>query len=82
MKNEELYGWVRTAGLLAVIPIILASGPLGGYLIADLLIKKLNLPGYTVIICVILGFIASVQETVRIIKIALKTRADVKDIGT
>ncbi|MCX5678163.1 MAG: hypothetical protein NTY76_03535 [Candidatus Omnitrophica bacterium] len=74
MKSEELYRWVRTAGLLAVIPIILAGGPLGGYLIADLLIKKFTLPGYTAVICVILGFIASVQETIRIIKIALRTK--------
>lgn len=74
MKGEELYRWVRTAGLLALIPIVLACGPLGGYLIADLLIKKLTLPGYTTIICVILGFIAGVRETVRIIKTALKAR--------
>jgi hypothetical protein len=82
MKIKEIFRWVRTAGLLSIIPIILAGGPLGGYLIADILIKKLTLPGYTAAICVILGFIASIRETIRIIKIALKTKADVRDIGT
>ncbi len=74
MENKEIYRWVRTAGLLAIIPILLAGGPLGGYLVADILIKKFSLPGYTAVICVILGFIAGVRETVRIIKIALNTR--------
>lgn len=74
MKSEDIYRWIRTAGLLALIPIVLAGGPLGGYLIADLLMKKFTLPGYTAVICVILGFIASIRETVRIIKIALNTK--------
>ena len=74
MKSEDIYRWIRTAGLLALIPIVLACGPLGGYLIADILIKKFNLPGSTTVICVILGFVASLRETIRIIKIALNTK--------
>ena len=73
MSGKKIYGWVRTAGLLAIIPIILALGPLAGYFIADMLIKKFALPGYTAAICVIMGFAASVQETIKIIRIALKT---------
>ncbi len=74
MKREEIYGWVRTAGLLAIIPIILVAGPLGGYLIADLLVKKIGLPVQVTVICVILGFIASVRETIKIIRIALRSK--------
>lgn len=74
MKREEIYGWLRTAGLLAIIPIILLAGPLGGYLIADLLIKKIGLPVQVAVICVILGFIASVRETIKIIRIALRSK--------
>lgn len=74
MKTEEFYGRIRTAGLLALIPIILATGPLGGYLIADILVNKFRLPGYLTVICVILGFIASVQEIVKIIRITLKSK--------
>lgn len=74
MKSEELYSWIRTAGMLSIIPIVLVSGPLAGYFAADILINKFNLPGYTTIICVILGFVASARETIRIIRIALKTK--------
>jgi len=72
--RRDVYEWVRTAGLCAVIPVVLAGGPLGGYLIGDLLIKKFGLPGYTDVICVIIGFIAGISETVRIIRIALKIK--------
>lgn len=73
MGDKDIYRWIRTAGLLALIPIVLAGGPLGGYLAADLLIKKMHFPEYTAIILVALGFIASVQEIVKIIKITLKS---------
>ena len=74
MKTEEMYRWVKTAGMLSIIPIVLSAGPLSGYLVADLLIGKFGFPGYTTIICVIIGFAAGVKETVRIIKIALKAK--------
>ena len=74
MKTEEFYARIRTAGLLAIIPIVLATGPLGGYLIAELLVDKLGFPGYTTAVCVILGFIAGIRETVKIIRIAIKSK--------
>jgi hypothetical protein len=74
MKTKEIYRWVKTAGILSIIPIVLAAGPLSGYLVADLLISKFGFPGYSTIICVILGFAASARETVRIIRIALKAK--------
>lgn len=74
MKSEKIYGWVKTAGGLAIIPIILVSGPLGGYLIGDLLVRKFHLPGYLTVVFIILGFIASIRETVKIIRLALKAK--------
>lgn len=74
MKNEEAYRLIRTAGLLAIIPIVLATGPLGGYLVADLLVNRFGLPGYTIAICVVLGFAAGVRETIRIIRIVLSSK--------
>ena len=74
MKTEEFYSRIRVAGLLAIIPIVLATGPLGGYLIADLVVEKLGFPHYTTVICVILGFIASIQEIIKIIRIAIKSK--------
>ncbi len=68
-----MFKWIRTAGLLGIIPLVLAGGPLGGYLVAEILIKKMHFPGYTAIILVVLGFVASIQEIVKIIKITLKS---------
>ena len=34
---------------------------------------KFGLPSYTYAICVVIGFVASVRETIRIIKLALRT---------
>ncbi len=59
---------------MAVIPVVLGTGPIGGYLIAELLIKKLGFPEITGVVCITLGFLAGVQETVKIVKIALKAR--------
>ena len=73
MGDKDIYRWVRTAGFLAIIPIILAGGPIGGYLTAEILIKMMHFPGYTVIILTMLGFAASIVEIVKIIKIALKS---------
>ncbi len=74
MKSEDLYTMMRTGWLLAIIPIILGAGPLAGYVIGDVLVKKLHLPSLVIPICVILGLVAGIQETVKIIKIALKTK--------
>ena len=75
MGSEKMYGWLRTAGLLAVIPIVLATGPLGGYLAADFMVSKFHLPGYTIMIGIVVGFIASLRETIKIIRLAIKSEA-------
>lgn len=74
VDKNAIYQGIKTAGLLALIPITLATGPLGGYLAADLLVKKLGFPKYTFTVCVILGFLAGIQETVKIVKTALKNK--------
>jgi energy-converting hydrogenase Eha subunit E len=75
-KGESSYIWLKTAGLLAVIPVVLVCGPIGGYLVSDILVKNINLPVQTIAICVILGFVASVLETIRIIRLVLKFGRD------
>ena len=74
----KVYKWIRISGLLSFIPILLAAGPLAGYFLADYLEKGFNFPGWTSAVCVTIGFIASVRETVRIIRLALKAEADGK----
>jgi len=54
----------------------MAAGPLAGYFLADFLEKKFHTPGLVSVICVVMGFLASIRETVRIVKIALKAEDD------
>ncbi len=70
---REIYKWIRIGGLLSFIPFVLAAGPVGGYFLGNYLMHKFNLPYYILIICIILGFLGSARETIRIIRIALKS---------
>ena len=72
MTSPRAFLWLRISGLLTIIPIILAAAPLAGYLAGDWLVTKLRFPRYATIVCVIIGFIAAVRETVKIIRMALK----------
>ena len=73
----KTYKWIKIGGLLSFMPVMMAAGPLGGYFLADYLEKKFGFPGFTSVICITIGFIASVRETIRIIKLALKTEKEV-----
>ncbi|MFA5116360.1 MAG: hypothetical protein WC486_03670 [Candidatus Omnitrophota bacterium] len=70
-RKSDVYKWVRTAGVLSFIPFVLVSGPVAGYFLGDFLVKKFTFPGYLTYICITVGFIASVHETVKIIRFAL-----------
>lgn len=71
--RQEIYKWIRIGGLLSFIPFVLAAGPIAGYLAGEYLEKRFGLPHYTSYIFGGVGFAASVRETVRIIRIAIKT---------
>ena len=71
--KQEIYKWIRLGGLLSFIPFILVAGPMAGYLAGEYLIKRFGLPPFTSFILATLGFVGSARETIRIIKIALKT---------
>ncbi|MCX5686328.1 MAG: hypothetical protein NTW09_02545 [Candidatus Omnitrophica bacterium] len=71
--KQEIYKWIRMGGLLSFIPFVLAAGPIAGYLAGEYLIKRFGLPQYISYIFAAVGFAASARETVRIIRIAIKT---------
>ncbi len=73
LKKRDLYRWIKIAGILSFIPFILAAGPLAGFFAAGFLETRFGLPQYTTIILVTIGLIGSARETVRIIKIALRS---------
>ena len=72
----KVYKWIKIGGLLSFIPVIMAAGPLAGYFSADYLQKRFGLPGYISPIFITIGFIASARETIRIIRLAIKTEEE------
>lgn len=72
-KKTETYKWIKIAGILSFIPFVLASGPIAGFFLGDICQKKFNTPPYLTIIFVTVGFAGSVMETIRIIKVALRS---------
>ncbi len=69
VNRDNLYKHLKIAGMLSFIPFILLTGPLAGYYVGQYLEKKLNFVPYTTSVTVAIGLIASVSETVRIIKL-------------
>ena len=71
-RKKRKKGWgkleIRQLGLLGTIPILLAVGPVVGYLIGDWLDKKLGTEPYLLVIFLIFGFIASGREIYGVIK--------------
>lgn len=73
-KRREIYKWIRMGGLLSLIPFLLAAGPFLGYATFNYLRSKFDAPVYLLYIFVTVGFIASVKETIRIIRITLRSK--------
>jgi hypothetical protein len=71
LEKKEIYKRIRIAGLISFIPIILFTGPFAGYVVGDYLVKNFRLPFYVMVLCIAIGCVAGISETVRIIKITL-----------
>ena len=70
--DQASYKQVKIVGFLSFIPIVLFAGPLMGYIAADYLMTRFNWVSYLPIVGAALGFVASVNESIRIIRIVLK----------
>jgi len=64
---------VKQLGLATLIPLVLLSGPIVGYFLGSILDEKLKISPWGVTCIMLLGFIASVKETIQIIKKISKT---------
>ncbi len=69
--KQEIFRFIKIAGMLSFIPFVLISGPLVGYLAGDFLAQKFSLP-YLRLICIGLGAIAGIFETFKIVRLVLK----------
>jgi hypothetical protein len=73
-RKKEIYNRIKVAGLLSLVPFVLAAGPFAGYMASGYLEKRFGTPAYLTYVFVIVGFAAGVKETIRIIKITLKVK--------
>lgn len=73
-RKSDLYKWIKIGGLLSFLPFVLVAGPIGGFLLGSYLEHRFGLPAYVSIALITVGFIASLKETIKIIKIALQTQ--------
>jgi len=72
-KKAEFYKLAKVWGLISFIPVILAAGPLAGYFMGDYLEKKMGFAPYLSLLCMALGFVTSVREIIKILKLIDKT---------
>jgi hypothetical protein len=70
-NKKEIYRWIKIGGLISFLPFVLAAGPLAGYFIGDYLQKRFNLNSYSTFIVIALGFVFSIRETIKILKMAI-----------
>ncbi|MFH0855410.1 MAG: AtpZ/AtpI family protein [Candidatus Omnitrophota bacterium] len=76
-SRQDLYKRIKIAGMISYIPIILAVSPLSGFFLGDYLQKKFNLPFYALVICIAIGIVVGIRESIRIIR--LVSRIDKKE---
>ena len=69
MVNKEFYKRIKIAGMISYIPIMLAVSPLAGFFLRDYLQKKFHLPFYFLIICIAMGIVVGIKESIRIIRL-------------
>ena len=66
-KNASAW---RQLGLLSAIPFILAIAPIVGYLLGQYLDTRFHSKPWLSMVLLILGFVAGVRESIRIVKLS------------
>ncbi len=67
-KPEARLSQVKQIAALTAVPIILLVGPISGYFVGDWLDKKFQLFPWCTIGFLVLGFVASGREILRLVK--------------
>lgn len=73
-RKSDLYRWIKIGGLLSFLPFVLVAGPMAGYVLGSYLEKRFSLPPYVSIVLITIGFLASLKESIRIVRIALRAQ--------
>ncbi|MCC6543306.1 MAG: AtpZ/AtpI family protein [Nitrospirae bacterium] len=66
-SDNEKYRYVRQVGLYTGIPVLLVAGPAIGFFIGNYLDKKLGTDPWFMIFFIVVGFVASIRQTIEFI---------------
>jgi len=75
-EQKNKFNRLRNVSLYTTIPIILLAGPALGYFIGNFLDNKLNTDPWLMIVFIVMGFAASVKETISFISKGNDNNAD------
>ncbi len=78
MPNKQLYSLVRVSGSIMLIPLFLIAGLLGGYYTGEAIRVFFHLGNTVTKICVVLGTIAGIHQSLHIIWFIIKEVASKK----
>ncbi|MDD5691751.1 MAG: AtpZ/AtpI family protein [Candidatus Omnitrophica bacterium] len=78
-KNKNTWKMVQLAGLGFSIPFEIAAGPFIGYFIGVFLRDKFGVHRYFIYVFIVLGFIASISNTVMIITEMIRIQEGERD---
>lgn len=70
--KKEIYKIIKIAGAVVFIPLVLLGGTLAGYIAGEYLSKKFSYGYYILLISTIIGCIAGIAETFRIIRFIMR----------
>lgn len=70
--ERDLYRTLRQVGIFTAIPMILVAGPLVGFFLGRLLDAQLHSAPWGLVGAILLGLAASVRETIRMIRQAMR----------
>ena len=71
-NKDAFYSQVKQIGALTAVPIILVAGPLAGYFIGNWADSRFRVYPWCSILFLVLGFVASGREIIRLLKQVLK----------
>jgi hypothetical protein len=70
--KQKLYKRIKIAGLISLIPIIMAVTPLAGFALGEYLQNRFKLGGHIVLVFIALGFLSAIFEIIRIIRLVIR----------
>ena len=69
---RKIYKQIKIVGLISFIPLMLLVWPLAGYFAGDFVVKEFKWPSWVILLSIVSGFLASLVEIIRIVKLCLK----------